>query len=169
MSWHIHAMHPPAVCSHNAHVCGADVHVMHTHVMHAHVVHTHALHYMFYVRIKSNVPTVALGPKPVSQWHGFGTTENFFGVLLKIKGDRPTVAGNTTAPCSLPPKCNIHCKKAMSECAKFRCWQRWRRTKGRGSRNFPTPTSFGSRHRCPHQNFAQLFLQCNGTASHCTN
>jgi hypothetical protein len=77
--------------------------------------------------------------------------------LLKIKGDRPTVTGNTTAPCSLPPKCNIHCKKALSDCAKFRCWQRWRRTKGHGSRNFPTPTSFGSRHRCPHQNFAQLF------------
>jgi hypothetical protein len=56
--------------------------------------------------------------------------------------------------------CYLHCKKAMSECAKFRCWQRWRRTKRRGSRNFPTPTSFGSRHRCPHRNFAKLFLQC---------
>jgi hypothetical protein len=52
----------------------------------------------------------------------------------------------------------IHCKKAMSECAKFRCLQRWRRTKGCGSGNFPTPTSFGSRHRCPHRNFAQLFF-----------
>ncbi len=31
-------------------------------------------------------------------------------------------------------------KKAMSECAKFRSLQRWRRTKGRGSRNFPTST-----------------------------
>jgi hypothetical protein len=29
-----------------------------------------------------------------------------------------------------------------------------------GSRNFPTPTSFGLRHRCPHRNFAKLFLQC---------
>jgi hypothetical protein len=54
----------------------------------------------------------------------------------------------------------LHCKKAMSECAKFRCGQRWRRTKGRGSRNFPTLTSFGLRHRCPHRNFTQLFLQC---------
>ncbi len=51
-------------------------------------------------------------------------------------------------------------KKARSECAKFRCWQRWRRTKRRESRNFPTPTSFGSRHRCPHRNFPKLFLQC---------
>ncbi len=51
-------------------------------------------------------------------------------------------------------------KKAMSECAKFRCWQRWRWTKRRGSRNFPIPTSFSSRHRCPHRNFAKLFLQC---------
>ncbi len=51
-------------------------------------------------------------------------------------------------------------KKAVSECAKFRCWQRWHRTKRRGSRNFPTPTSFGSRLRCPHRNFPKLFLQC---------
>ncbi len=49
----------------------------------------------------------------------------------------------------------------MSECAKFRCWQRWHRTRGRGSRNFPTPTSLGSRHRWPHRNLAQLFLQCS--------
>jgi hypothetical protein len=58
---------------------------------------------------------------------------------------------------------NVHTctvKKAMSECTKFRCWQRWGRTKGRGSRNFSTHTSFGSRHRCPHRNIAQLFLQC---------
>ncbi len=48
-------------------------------------------------------------------------------------------------------------KNSTSECTKFRCWQRWRRTKRRGSRNFPTPTSFGSRHRCPHQNFGRLF------------
>jgi hypothetical protein len=56
-------------------------------------------------------------------------------------------------------------KKAMAECAKLRCWQRRCRTKGRGSRNFPTPTSFGSRHRCPHRNFAKLFLQCTRTRS----
>jgi hypothetical protein len=49
-------------------------------------------------------------------------------------------------------------KKSMPEYAKFRCWQRWRRTKGRGRRNFPSPTLFGSHHRCcPHRNFAQIF------------
>jgi hypothetical protein len=57
-------------------------------------------------------------------------------------------------------------KKVMSECAKFRCWQRWRRTKRRGSRIFPTPTLFGSRHRCPHRNFAKLFLQCTRSMDH---
>ncbi len=41
---------------------------------------------------------------------------------------------------------------------KFRCWQRWRRTKRRESRNFPTPTSFGSRHHGPHRNYAKLFF-----------
>jgi hypothetical protein len=47
----------------------------------------------------------------------------------------------------------------MSKCAKFRCWKRRRRTKRRGSRNFPTPTSFGSRHRCLHRHFAKLFFR----------
>jgi hypothetical protein len=41
---------------------------------------------------------------------------------------------------------------------KIRCWHWWRRTKGCGSRNFPTPTLFGLCHHCPHQNFAQLFF-----------
>ncbi len=53
-------------------------------------------------------------------------------------------------------------KKATSDCAKFRCWQRWHRTKRRGSRNFPTPTSFGSRHRCSQRNFAKLFYSVIG-------
>jgi hypothetical protein len=33
----------------------------------------------------------------------------------------------------------IHCKKAMSECVKFRCWQRWLRTKGLGVGIFRPP------------------------------
>ncbi len=65
----------------------------------------------------------------------------------------------STQHCSWGPS-SVAVKKAMSERAKLRCWQRWRRTKRRGSRNFPTPASFSSRHRCPHRNFAKLFLHC---------
>ncbi len=57
------------------------------------------------------------------------------------------------------PHYTVH-KIAMLECTKFLSRQWWRRTIGGGSRNFPTPKSFGSCHRCPHRNFAQFFLQC---------
>ncbi len=45
---------------------------------------------------------------------------------------------------------NIHCKESHVGMLQ-----------GRGSRNFPTPTSFGLRHRCPYLNFAKLFLRCS--------
>ncbi len=34
---------------------------------------------------------------------------------------------------------SLHCKKTISECARFRCWQRRRRTKRRGNRIFWPP------------------------------
>ncbi len=72
--------------------------------------------------------------------------------------DAPNVFYTRGRGCTVHGANTVLIKKAMSECARFRCRQRWCRTKGRGSRNFPNPTSFGSRHRCPQRNFAQLFL-----------
>ncbi len=52
-------------------------------------------------------------------------------------------------------------KKAMSECAKFWCCQRQRRTKGRGSRNFPTSTKRLVRATVVHIGISRsYFLQC---------
>jgi hypothetical protein len=49
----------------------------------------------------------------------------------------------------------------MSECAKFRCWQRWRRTKGRGSRNFPNPHVVWFAPPLSTSEFRTDFLQCS--------
>jgi hypothetical protein len=35
-------------------------HVMHAHIMHDHVMHAHAVHFMLYVRINSDMSTVAV-------------------------------------------------------------------------------------------------------------
>ncbi len=40
-------------------------HVLQAHIMHAHVMHAHAMHCMLYVRINSDMPTIAIGLKPV--------------------------------------------------------------------------------------------------------
>jgi hypothetical protein len=40
-------------------------HVMHAHIMHDHVMHAQAVHCKLYIRINSDMPTVAIGPKPV--------------------------------------------------------------------------------------------------------
>ncbi len=42
----------------SAHPCHAQPHM-----------HTHAVHCMLYIRINSDMPTVATAPKPVQQWH----------------------------------------------------------------------------------------------------
>jgi hypothetical protein len=77
-----------------------------------------------------------------------------FLTVLMLLPALPITGLSHTLQC---PKLRYTVKKNISECAKFRCWQRWHRTKARGSRNFPIPTSFGSRHRCQHRTFAKLF------------
>jgi hypothetical protein len=52
----VNAVHARAVYAHTAHT-----HSAHAYVGHAHTVHTHALHCMFYIRINSVMPTVAVG------------------------------------------------------------------------------------------------------------
>ncbi len=56
----------------HAHIMHGHVihgHVMHAHIMHDHVMHANAMHCMLYVRINSDMLTVAKRPKLVYQWH----------------------------------------------------------------------------------------------------
>ncbi len=66
---HVHAVHAQAV-----HAGEVHSYVMHGHAMQAtsckpphasHVMHTNAVHWMLYERINSDMPTVAIGKKPV--------------------------------------------------------------------------------------------------------
>ncbi len=55
---HAHIMHGHVMHGHVMHT-----HVMHDHIMHDHIMHANALHCMLYVRINSDMPTVAKRPK----------------------------------------------------------------------------------------------------------
>jgi hypothetical protein len=73
---HTHAVHVYTVHAHTAHAP-----FMHAHVLHAHPVNTHAMQCLFYGRIYSDMPTVAIG--------------------------HYLVAMDTMAPFTLPLKCHL--------------------------------------------------------------
>jgi hypothetical protein len=67
---HVHAHHVHAVHVHAVHVHVVHVHAVHVLATHAHfmdglVMHADTVHSMLYIRINSDMPTVAIGPKLV--------------------------------------------------------------------------------------------------------
>ncbi len=59
---HAHAVLSQAVHAHAVHAYVTHAHVKHVHVMQGHVRHAHAI-CVLYIRINSDMPTVAMGPK----------------------------------------------------------------------------------------------------------
>jgi hypothetical protein len=55
-----HARHVLAMYAHAAHAPALYMHIRHAHVMHA-----YAIHLSFCVRLNSDMPTFAIGSKPV--------------------------------------------------------------------------------------------------------
>ncbi len=109
---HIHSMHAHTVHAHSlhAHVMHAHIrhahvmhsHVMHSHIMHAHAMHVHAVNCMLYVRINSHISTIATGQKPVYQQHASSI------VSSSVLQPKLACHKKLSAPCQLPPKCNIN-------------------------------------------------------------
>ncbi len=72
-------------------------HVMHTHIMHDHVIHAHAVHCILYVRINSDMPTVAIrtqtGLTAACQYKCFKISiKAKVGMSLKINSVMPPIA-----------------------------------------------------------------------------
>ncbi len=59
----VHARHGHARHVHIMHGHVMHGHIMHTHVMQAHIMHANAVHYVLYIRINSDMPTVAKSAK----------------------------------------------------------------------------------------------------------
>jgi hypothetical protein len=62
-----HTMHTHAVHVYTVHAHTAHAPIVHAHVMHTHPVNTYAMQCLFYARINSDMPTVAIGPNLVNR------------------------------------------------------------------------------------------------------
>ncbi len=94
---HIHTMHAHAVHAHVAHTHAVHAHIIHGPVMHVHAMHANALHCMLCQELTANMPSVAIGSKPVYQRHANSTSFKFnttakVGMSLKMNSALLTTA-----------------------------------------------------------------------------